>query len=119
MNYIARVRFSILFGCFVFLVGCSNIPKVPDFSKPVKITNLSEGAWVVDIGKALDRPSRYNLSRLEAAKEAQRRECEYFQTDSLLNEQLNPFKGQLAYRCATEDSESVFTTREIFRLQSL
>ena len=119
MKYIAKVRLLIAIACVFLLAACNSMPKSLDFSKPVEVTSLSDDAWVVDIGKALDRPSRYKLSRVEAAKEAQNRECAYFKTDSLINEQLSTFKGQRAYRCASEDSDAVLVTEEILTLENL
>ena len=119
MKHFIKAKGLIILVGFIFFAGCSYIPKPADFSKPVEVTSLSDNAWVVDINKALDRPSRYKLSRVEAAKEAQKRGCEYFKTDSLLNEQLSTFKGQRAYRCATEDTESIFITEEVLSLEAL
>lgn len=119
LKYIINVKVLMVFAGVIFLTGCSHLSIPVDFSKPVKITRLSEQAWIVDIGKALDRPSRYKLSRVEAAKAARRTGCEYFKADPLLNEQLSTFKGQRAYRCVTEDSQSVFVTKEILQLETL
>ena len=119
MKNIFNIKILMVVAGIIFLTGCSQISNPVDFSKPIKTTRLSEQAWVIDIGKALDRPSRYKLSRVEAAKAAQRIGCEYFKADSLLNEQLSTFKGQRAYRCATEDSQPVFVTQEILLLEKI
>lgn len=119
VKYMAKVRFSTVVAVIVLLTGCSYIPKSIDFSKPVTITSLSDNAWVVDIGKVLDRPSRYKLSRVEAAKEAQKRGCEFFKADSLLNEQFSSFDGQQAYRCVSEAADDVFITQEMLLLESV
>lgn len=119
MKYIVNIRLLMVLSGFVFLIGCADLPEAVDFSKPVKIKRLSEQAWVVDIGKALDRPSRYKLSRVEAAKAAQKINCGYFKSDSLLNQQLDPYKGQIAYRCATQDEDNVLVTEELLLMEDL
>ena len=119
MKFMAKAKALTVFTAMIVVAGCSYIPESLDFSEPVTVTSLSESAWVVNIGKAMDRPSRFKISRVEAAKEAKNRECEFFKADALLNEQFSSFDGQQAYRCIDEVSEDVFITEEMLQLESV